>query len=547
MAPSYILPFPTPATNSGTNVVEFHSLMYLPLYLVDSTLVTEESLAEPPVYSNADKTVTIHLKNRKWSDGDPLTSRDVTFYLNLLKANKTDWASYSPGEFPDNVSSFSAPNTSTVVLQLDRSYDPVWFTDDELGALYAFPQHAWDKTSANGAIGNYDETAAGAQAVYKYLAGQSEDTSTYATNPIWKVVDGAWELKSFEPNGPDVFVPNPTYSPEPHISRLVEDVFTSDSAEFNALLAGNEIDIGTIPPEDLPEMSRLSASYRLFTSAHWQIGFVSLNFENPVTGPLVSQLYIRQALQHLMDEQGQVRAYLDNGEAGYADYGPIPPLPSSPYESAAQKTDPYPFSIGLARSLLLEHGWKIPGSGPATCTRPGPAANECGAGIKPGQPLAFNFIYDTGETFLQSEVANYKSDAAQAGIVFNVSSAPFSTVVSDLVQCVGTAKCPADSWEMGTWNAGGYNWGYGSPYTTGQGFTTFSNYRSDTFLSLLATTETSPSPVSAMQAYDTYTTHDLPVIWALTTYWLNVVSNNLKGITFGPSGYQNTTSWYLTK
>lgn len=547
VAPNYIFPINTPATDSGTNLIEFNLLMYQPVYLVGKTIVPKYSLGEPPVYTDDDKTVTVHLKSFKWSDGTPVTSRDVTFYFNIVKYNKKDWASYTPGEFPDNVTSVSTPNASTVVFHLNRSYNPVWFTDNELSLLYAFPQHAWDKTSAKGAIGNYDETASGARAVYKYLAGQAQNTATYATNPLWRVVSGPWELKSWAPDGPDVFVPNPEFSPKPHISKYVETVYTSDTSEFNALLAGNEINIGSIPPQDLPEVPRLSGNYTVTSSAHYQIGFMNVNFNNPVTGPLVKQLYIRQALQHVEDETGQVNAYLDGGKAGYVDYGPLPPQPPSPFIAAAQKKDPYPFSIKAARSLLEKHGWKIPKSGAAECAKPGTATNECGAGIKAGQKLEFNFMYDTGETFLVSQVANYKSDAAQAGIVLNVSSAPFSTVISDLTECIGTSSCPASSWQMGTWNAGGYNWGFGGPYATGEPFTQVTNFSSSEFLTLLKNSETAPNAIPAMHAYDTYMTENLPVIWAPTTYWITVVSKNLKGVAYTASGYQNTTDWYWSK
>jgi peptide/nickel transport system substrate-binding protein len=550
VAPGYVLPVaPLGAPTSGTNTERFNWIMYPPLYILGNTGIDEaHSLADPPVYSGGNTTVTIHLRNDKWSDGQPVTSRDVAFFYNLVKANKADWDSYLPGQFPDNVASFTTPNSSTVVLHLVRPYGPTWFTDDQLSDFLALPQQTWDKTSATGAVGNYDETPAGAKAVYKFLTSQASDTATYSTNSLWKVVDGPWEIKSFQPTtGPDVFVPNPYYSPKPKVSEFVETIFATDTSEFNALLAGNEINIGTIPPEDLPLLPRLSSNYALTTSPYWHIGFDNLNFENPVSGPIVSQLYFRQALQHLEDETGQATAYLDNEKAGYPVYGPIPPQPATPFESAAQKTDPYPFSIKTAKSLLEAHGWKIPSSGAATCVRPGTAANDCGAGIPKSRALVFNFEYDTGQAFLTSEVANFKSDAAQAGIVLNVSSAPFQTVVATLSDCVGTSTCPASSWQMGTWNAEGYSWGYTSPYATGDWLTFTTNWQASQFSSLLHATETSADGQSAIQAYDTYVTKQLPVIWTLTTYGLNLVSSNLKGVQFPASGFENTTDWYFSK
>lgn len=550
VAPNYVLPIaPLGAAGSGTNTERFNWLMYPPLYrLGDAGIESTGSLAAPPVYSNGDKTVTIHLNSAKWSDGQPVTSRDVLFFYNLVKANKSEMGLYQPGQFPDDVASLKTPNSSTIVVRLTRAYTPTWFTDDQLSSWLALPQHAWDKTSANGTVGNYDETTSGAKAVYKFLTSQAADTATYATNPLWKVVDGPWEIKSFEPTtGPNVFVPNPYYSPHPKISEYVQTIYTTDTAEFNALLAGNEINIGTIPPEDLPQLPRLEANYKLTTTPYWHIGFDNLNFKNPVTGPIVSQLYFRQALQHLEDETGQTKAYLDNGKAGYPVNGPIPPKPATPFLAAVQKADPYPFNVKTARSLLIAHGWKIPAHGAASCVRPGTAANECGAGIPKGRKLVFNFEYDTGQAFLTSEVANFKSDTAKAGIVLNLSSAPFQTVLTNLTGCVRTPSCSASSWQMGTWNAEGYSNGYTSPYAVGTWVTEDTNWDTPEFQSLLAATKTSANGLSAMRAYDTYVTKQLPVLWTLTTYGLNLVSNDLKGVEFSASGFENTMDWYYSK
>jgi peptide/nickel transport system substrate-binding protein len=60
-----------------------------------------------------------------------VSARDVGFWINLLKANKADWASYVPGGFPDNVTSWKALSPTTVQLGLNASYNPLWFTYNE--------------------------------------------------------------------------------------------------------------------------------------------------------------------------------------------------------------------------------------------------------------------------------------------------------------------------------------------------------------------------------------------------------------------------------
>ena len=83
---------------------------------------------------------------------------------------------------------------------------------------------AWDVTSAGakaGSGGCATDTAkdkwAKCTAVYNFLAAQAKNTKTYATSPIWWVVDGPWKLSSFSTaaRARHPFVPNrPTPAPE---------------------------------------------------------------------------------------------------------------------------------------------------------------------------------------------------------------------------------------------------------------------------------------------------------------------------------------------
>src|SRR5947209_14824772 len=64
--------------------------------------------------------------------------------------------------------------------------------------------------------------------------------SSYATSPLWKVVDGPFKLSSFSTDGHVTMVPNPAYSgsPKPTLSAIKWVPFTSDSAEYTALKTG---------------------------------------------------------------------------------------------------------------------------------------------------------------------------------------------------------------------------------------------------------------------------------------------------------------------
>ena len=238
-SPNFIFPF-VPATNTDGFNENLTSLMWP--YLVypgdgaKSIVNPRESLFTSISYSDGDRTVTIGLKDWKWSDGTAITSRDFTFVYNLLKVGKSNWNAYVPGLFPDDVASVSTPGPHTVVLNLTRSYNPAFYTDDVLNGVPLLPQHAWDKTSATAAVGNYDETPAGAKAVYAFLQKEGGQMTTFATNPLWKVVDGPWTLSSFQAStGQFTYVANKHYSgpDKPYLAKVVNEPFTSDTAELD--------------------------------------------------------------------------------------------------------------------------------------------------------------------------------------------------------------------------------------------------------------------------------------------------------------------------
>ena len=90
-----------------------------------------------------------------------------------------------------------------------------------------------------------------------------------------------------------------------------------------------------------------------------------------------------------------------------------------------------------------------------TCQKPGTAATECGAGIASGAKLSFTMDYATGIQAFQEEVANYKSDASQAGIQLNLVPQSFDTIIGETTPCAVGPKCNWDMLNFGGWNFNG--------------------------------------------------------------------------------------------
>ncbi|MHB1988212.1 MAG: ABC transporter substrate-binding protein [Acidimicrobiales bacterium] len=446
----YTFPLSTNVYSPGWE--QFAYQMYRPLYwfggqgtgapLFNPSL----SLADPPQYSADGRTVTIQMKHYKWSDGHPVTARDVQFFLDLVKAERLRWPTYVPGYFPDDIISAVPQGNYKLVLHLSRSYGrhSTWFLYNELSQITPIPSHYWDRTSSTAPISNYDLTQSGAARVWNYLQLQSNITQTYSSNPLWRVVDGPWKLEQFTTTGEVIFKPNKAYSGpvKPTLSKYEMIPFTSGTAELNYILSTPNLTVGSIPVLDVrAERARLKTEGYSIAAIHpWSVNFVPINFHNPTLGPIVSQLYMRQAMQSLID-QG---TYISKAFDGYAvpTYGPVPSQPPNPFASAAERTNPYPYNPQNAVRLLKNHGWLVRAGGVTTCARPGPSASQCGAGIPAGAALSFTLEYSSALPELFTELQFLAGDFEKAGIRLSLRGTESLTYP----QCTaGSAAC---SWQM---------------------------------------------------------------------------------------------------
>jgi peptide/nickel transport system substrate-binding protein len=531
--PNWIMPI-TPPSNAGSpNTEEFSFLLWRPLYWTgDGTspaVDNQLSIADPPTYSNGDRTVTVRLRNYNWSNGKPVTARDVEFWFNLVKYNTADWSDYVAGYIPDNVKTFSIVNAKTFQLTLTKAVSPKWFTADQLSDITPMPQAAWDKTTTSGPVGNYDLTASGAKKVMSYLMAQSKNETTYATNPLWQTVDGPWKLTSFTSTGSITFVPNKHYTGygKPSVAKFEEIPFTTDTAEFNSLLAG-DVDYGYLPFSELSQRGRVaSLGYHFSEWNLWTINYIALNYYAETTGAMVNQLYIRQAMESLVNQPLMIKSILHG--AGVPNFSPIPSSPANPYATVV--ANPNPYDPSRAASLLRAHGWTVKPGGATTCTRAGTGASDCGAGISSGTKLAFSLLVNSGNQPVVDEMDSLKSTfSQQAGITLTVKPTPFTTVISDaFVSCTkaNPGPCP---WQMADWGGGSDL----SPYPTGQalfeadGSSDAGHYSNPEATRLITATLSLGQP--ALNSYQSYMAQQVPEIWVPNlSYQLSMIHNGLVG------------------
>jgi peptide/nickel transport system substrate-binding protein len=466
-----------------------------------------------------------------------VTTRDIEFWQNLVTANKSNWAAYSPGEYPDNVTGMTVNSPTSITFHLSQRYGTYFFTYNELSQITPLPQHVWDKESAGGAVGDFDRTPDGAQAVYKFLDGESSNISTYSTNPLWQVVDGPWKLKSLSAAGALKLVPNPAYSGpiKAKLTEFDEVPFTKDTAEFNQLKGGsnaaNAIDYGYLPPPDVPQKDAISSlGYTFQPWADWGIVYFPENFTNPVSGPIFKQLYFRQVIQDLIDQQTFIK-HAFNGYA-YPTYGPVPMKPASKFVDQTELNNPYPYSPSTAVSLLQSHGWTVNAGGVSVCSSPGTGSDQCGPGVPAGAKASFHLEYASGQPALDTEMAQFKTDFAQAGIEIILSTNTFNSVIGTAAPCQPGQPC---KWDMEFWGGG---WIYAPDYYptgdelwfTGAGSNS-GGYTDPQMDALIKNTETS-TDIQSLYTYEDFAAKQPPVVWMPTAYYqLNEINNHLKGAT----------------
>jgi peptide/nickel transport system substrate-binding protein len=521
-----------------------------------SVVNARESLFSSMTWSDNDTVITMVLKPWKWSDGVPITARDFTFVYNLLKTNYNDWIDYYPGQFPADVTKVQTQGTHTVVLHLNHSKNPDFYTDDILSFVPLLPQHVMDRESLTGKVGNFDETTAGSKAVWTFLQKQGQQESTFTTNPLWQVVDGPWHISTFDSDGYYALTPNTAYSgpAKPILSKVIFTPFTTDAAEMDTLRASSSgstaLTIGYLPENDVKQIPQIEAEgYSVAAVPTNGVAEILPNFYNPVNGPIFRQLYVRQAMEDLIDRPLLVSKVF----AGYADpgNGAVPVNYGQQWDTALEKNGgPYPYSPSKAIALLKSHGWKVVPGGTDTCQRPGTGPGECGAGITADEPLAFTMLFASGSDDFDEQNADVQSTEALGGIKITLKGEPFNTLVATTGTCNASSH-PASicSWQLQQYGYDPYELDpNGSSLWNTDGVSNYGGYSSPEMDSLINATEYGNSS-SAFAAYENYAAEQLPVLYLPDPDFIWIYKKNLAGA-FPSNPFSvnlDPETWYYTK
>jgi peptide/nickel transport system substrate-binding protein len=555
LTPSTIFPYAPPA--QGTTIAP--GVMWRALYHPSGDPKQEvdvaNSLADLPTFSADRRTATIRLHDYSWADGKPVVASDVVFTLDLLKGalakSPANWGFYTPGQFPDGVTA-EATDAKTVVLHLKTAYNTSYLVAI-LTELFVLPSHAWNIASPGGPHLDYTQPA-NAQAIYAYLSKQSSDQASFSTNPLWKVIDGPYQLKSFDPvTGSFVLTVNKAYS-GPTTPRLTEvdfKAFTSTAAIFNQYKAGT-VTVGRLDSTYISQIGSLeSKGYQVYGApSPGRSDPMLINFANTTNNfdKVIAQEYVREALQRVIDQPGYIKSRGIYDGAAVQNYSPVGQ--GTAYPPSFGSTAPYPYDPVAAKKLLADHGWKVVPNGSTTCQAPGTGPNQCGAGIPRGQTISFTVVSANTPAYVGARDVAFQSAAKQLGIKVTTVTKSLNYMYANL----GNSYAPANKnkWGMqdagASVNLGGYPTSNGLFNTTGS--FNLGSYSSPDADRLIEQSTFGANP-KALSAEATYLGKDLPGLFFPTPDTLLVWKKTLSG---PPASFRLLLNywytpelWYLTK
>lgn len=328
----------------------------------------------------------------KFSDGVPLTAKDVAFTYNRVLAKGsvegTNWLSYLQG-----VKSVTAPNDTTVVMKLKKPVATL-----PLLPIPIVPEHIWKSVSES--------------QMKSYAAAPSGGKPVVGEGPF-RLVSGSADGSTFK------FEANPDYwAGAPHVDEVIFQFYKNDDAAIQAVLKGEADFVEGITPLEVkslqgkPGITAHNGNSPGFDEIAFNTGSTSDSQGTKKIGnpnPAVLDPKFRHALGYALNLPQLIhKVYQDAGQPGttivpptYAKWHWEPP--------ADQKMT---FDLTKAGQLLDAAGYKLNSSGQRT-EKDGTTPISLRLAARSDSPTSLNtmdyFQHWLGDVGIKSQVSTYSS------------------------------------------------------------------------------------------------------------------------------------------
>lgn len=340
-----------------------------------------------------------------WSDGEPVTSKDVKFSLESLGTDGALFAGYT-----SSIDRIRTPDPKTAIIETSRPDARI------VGGLnvYILPEHIWGKVPAEDLTGNYQPEL-----------------------PL--VGTGPYVVTEFDRGRLLTMERNPEYDgPEPAYDEIQYIKYGNQDAAERALTLG-EIDI--LPEVEASSFARIAEEPDIETVNSPVPGYTQLAFnlcnadqcpENEVN-PAIQDADVRHAIAFSIDRQRLVdiatrgTSFVANGI-----------LPSFYRAFYTEPNETYDYDPDVANQILDDAGW-VPG--------------EDGVRERDGERLEFELAVRSESPFTIQMARLIAEQGEAIGVKWNV-----SVISTDRLYELTTAKVdgkPAPDFDTFIWGWGG--------------------------------------------------------------------------------------------
>ena len=439
---------------------------------------------------------TFHLrKDVKFSDGVPLTAKDVKFTFDKIMDPKVD-APQLRNYFVD-VTSVDVLDDYTVRFTCARTY---YLHVVAIGSAYIIPEHIYGNGDFNNHPNNRMPVGCGPYVLERWKTGLEV---VLARNPLYFAGEG---------------------NNAPYFDRIIFSIITDENAAFLVCNRG-DLDEKILRPEEWTRRANTEHFLKRFNrfAYNWPAyNYLGWNLRKPQ----FADRRVRTALIMLMDREA-VRDDIYKGLASIMVAGFMSGAPE-----CNDKLSPLPFDPARAAALLDEAGWK----------------DTDGDGLrdKDGLPFRFEALTTNQSPVAEQILTLYKEELARAGIDLGIRALEWASLIDRVDKRDFDAVLM--SWRLSP-DTDPYQVWHSSQADKGSNFVGFVNAETDQLIERARVSFDRDERIRLYHRFQEIMVEEQPYLFLLAPKQLLAVDKRIEGIKIYPFGLldREWRDWFVPK
>ena len=453
------------------------------------------ALARRYEFAGPDSTILrYHMRSDvRWSDGTPVTARDVVFTYTIIK----DPQFASPRQdFAEYIRSVVAENDSTVAFQFTRRY-PEMLYHTGLGIL---PAH-----------------------VYENVSPGEIRTHPSVTDPVNAMVtNGPFRIGAWQKGAQITLVPNPGFRPQAYLDQVVIRVIPEATTRVVEMSTGSVDMISGVTFDQVRGLQAQAPHARIVPEKRRNYEYIGYN---PKAHPAFADPEIRRALSHALNVPGMIEA-LEMGEFAEPAGGPYPPIFTRLYDPQGQA--PVAYDTARAKQILDAKGWRD--------------TNGNGIRDRAGREFRFTLATNTGNQRRADVMQIVQQQWRAIGVDVQLQPRETNTFFDDLTD--RNYDAALTGWAVALAPDLTGVWSPGNPFN-------FVDYENPELVRVMDQALNQPTEEAAAPLWRqaaSIISRDQPYTFLYFYDTVNAVHQRLRGVKIDPLGhYQNLWEWWIPR